>query len=66
MSAPKRDLEDELNRMAPATDHAKLGTLLEGLITSHNALLAKLDGDTGVNSTDYVSTLKVSTLAERG
>lgn len=65
MAAPKRNLKDELNRMAPATDHAKLGTMLDEIITGFNSLLAKLDADTGVNATDHVATLKLKTLSER-
>jgi hypothetical protein len=31
--------QDELNRMAPATSHAQLGTLLVEMIAAHNALV---------------------------
>lgn len=41
---PKRDLIDELNRCMPAADHAKLGDLLEEIITKHNALAALTEG----------------------
>lgn len=51
--------------MAPAAAHAKLGDVLNDLITKHNALLVKLDADTGVNATDYTATLAVITLPNR-
>ena len=66
MSAEKRNLKDELNRSMPAAAHAKLGDLLDDIITKHNALLAKLDADVGVTDTNYVATLTLSTLTERG
>lgn len=65
MSTPKRNLADELNRMAPAAAHAKLGDVVAELITKHNALCAKLDADAGVTSTDYASTLGITALADR-
>jgi hypothetical protein len=53
-----------LDRSNPAAARAKLGSTLNDLIAAHNdlatkynALLAKLDGDTGVASTDYVATV---------
>lgn len=59
------DVKDALNRSMPAAKRAKLGDVLDDLVTKHNALLAKLDADTGVASTDYVATLKVTPLADR-
>jgi hypothetical protein len=50
----------------PANARVQLGDVVDDLITKHNALLAKLDADVGVTGTDYVATLKVKTLAERG
>ena len=46
------NLKDELNRMNPASGHAKLGDLLDEIITKHNAVLAKLDaiGAAGASS----------------
>ena len=44
--------EQNLNRISPATRDVGLGTLLQELIDQHNALLAKLDADTGVTGTD--------------
>jgi hypothetical protein len=59
------NLQDELNRMNPSASHAKLGDLLTEIIADHNALLAKLDADTGVAATDYLSTLRIAPLSER-
>lgn len=56
---------ERLNRMAPAAFTAELGQVLDDLITQHNALLAKLDADTGLDDSDYVSTLKITPLSER-
>lgn len=73
-----RNLQDELNRCMPAADHAKLGNLLNDLITAVNAnttaikaVAAKLDADAGVTDTNYASTITaslaaISTLAARG
>lgn len=56
------DRKEALNRLAPATSKAKLGDVVADLIaaynalaTKYNALAAKLDADTGVAGTDYVS-----------
>jgi len=38
-----RDLIHELDHGMPAAAHAQLGTTLQSLIVSHNAVLAKLD-----------------------
>lgn len=65
INAQKRDLQDELNRMAPAAAHAKLGDILNDLITAHNALAAKLDLDATVTDTNYVAITGVKTLAQR-
>lgn len=62
---PVRNLKDELNRMAPAAAHAKLGDITDELINKHNALCAKLDADAGVTDTNYASTLGIVTLANR-
>jgi hypothetical protein len=58
-------VESQLNRASPANADAQLGTLLRELITSHNALLAKLDADGGVTDTNYNATLKVKDLESR-
>lgn len=72
-----RNLQDELNRAMPANANAKLGDLLNDLITAVNAntvavkaIAAKLDADAGVTDTNYASTLTASlaaikTLVER-
>jgi hypothetical protein len=52
----KRDLKDELNRCMPAAAHAKLGDLLEEIITKHNALVAL---------TEDAEALAIKPLAER-
>lgn len=59
------NLKDELNRCMPAAAHAKLGDLLDEIITKHNALCAKLDADATVTDTDYAATLGIKTLAQR-
>ena len=59
------NLRDELNRMNPASNHAKLGDLLDEMIAKHNALAAKLDADAGVTDTNFASTLRIAPLAER-
>jgi hypothetical protein len=61
----KWDHKDRLNRMNPAANRVELGSLVQELIDKHNALLAKLDVDTGVNSTNYASTLSIANLKER-
>ncbi len=67
MSATRTiDPKDALNRAMPANARVQLGDVVDDLITKHNALLAKLDADVGVTDTDYVATLKVKTLTERG
>lgn len=65
MDFPKRNLKSDLNRMNPAAAKIKLGDVVDELIVAHNAVLAKLDADTGVNSTDYAATLRIKTLSER-
>jgi len=65
MTNPVRNLQDELNRMAPAAAHAKLGDIVNDLITKHNAVCAKLDLDAGVTDTNYTSLHAVKTLASR-
>lgn len=62
---PKRNLKDELNRMAPAAAHAKLGDLVDELITKHNALCAKLDADATVTDTNYAALHGITDLAGR-
>ena len=59
------DHEDRINRSMPAAQRVSLGTVIAELITSHNALLTKLDADTGVASTNYAATLRVAPFAER-
>ena len=55
-----RDLIGELNRCMPAAHHAQLGSLLEEIITKHNALVAKV----AAGSTD-VASLAIKPLSER-
>lgn len=55
------DQVDSLNRITRATDQAKLGNALNELIASRNALLAKLDADTGVGDTNYGELLYLGT-----
>jgi hypothetical protein len=38
------------------TDHATFKTVVDELKTDHNALLAKLDADSGVTDTNYAAT----------
>lgn len=59
------NLQDELNRMNPAAGHAKLGDLLNEIITKHNALAAKLDLDAGVTDTNYSALHKITPLNQR-
>jgi hypothetical protein len=61
----RANVVDELNRSMPAAKKVSLGTMLKDLAEKHNALLAKLDADTGVASTDYAATLRVKPPAER-
>lgn len=70
MARVTRNIQDELNRLAPAAAHAKLGDVLVDLITGYNdlatqynSLLAKLDADAGVTDTDYAATLAASDAA---
>lgn len=58
-----RNIPDELNRLSPATSHAKLGDVIADLITTVNkvvadnvALTAKLNADAGVTDTNYATT----------
>jgi len=37
------NLKNDLNRMAPTAANAKLGDMLESVISNQNAILAKLD-----------------------
>ena len=62
MAKSKAVLVNQLDRMAPATRDAKLGTKLNELITQHNALCAKLDADAGVTDTNYAATLGITPL----
>lgn len=70
-----RDLVHEIDHMAPAADHAKLGVTVQGLSAAVNAILAKLDGIgvaaniAAVNAaagTTNVATLAVTDLVTRG
>jgi len=60
-----RDLVHELNNSMPAAFHADLGTTIQTIAVQFNALLAKLDADTGVTATDYAATLRITPLTER-
>lgn len=59
------NLQDELNRMNPAANHAKLGDLLSEIITKHNALAAQLDTDAGVTGTNFSAQHKITPLVDR-
>jgi hypothetical protein len=65
-----RNLVDELNRSMPATAHSGLGTLLQDLITKHNAVLAKMDAAAAATvaalGTNNVATLTVTDLVTLG
>lgn len=65
MGALKRNLKQELNNMAPATAHAKLGDIVDELIGNFNAVLTKLDADAGVTDTDFKAKFGIKTLSER-
>lgn len=58
-------VQSQLNRMNPAAADAKLGDLLNEIITKQNALLAKLDADAGVTDTNYAATLAVAGIETR-
>lgn len=72
------NVQDELNRCMPAAAHAKLGDILNDLLTAYNdlaakynALLVKLDADAGVTDANYAalesaSYVSLKTLAQRG
>lgn len=64
-----RNVQDELNRLAPAAAHSGLGDIIYDLITAVNAnitalkaIAAKLDADAGVTDTNYAS-LNTNSLA---
>lgn len=63
------NLKDELNRCMPAADHAKLGDLLEEIVTKHNAVLVKMDAAAAATvaslGTTNVATLRIAPLGER-
>ena len=59
MAKNAAQIKGDLNRSNRAAANADLGGVLADLVTKHNALLAKLDADTGVASTDYAATLAV-------
>ena len=77
LNAKQQDVQDQLNRMNPASNHAKLGDVLVDLINGYNdlvtkyqALLGKLDADAGVTDTNYTSLesakyLSITTLDKR-
>lgn len=57
-----RSLKADLDSMNPAAANAKLGSVVQELITAyndlatkHNALLAKLDADAGITDTNYAA-----------
>lgn len=58
-------VQAQLNRMNPTAFDAKLGDLLNDLITKHNALLAKLDADAGVTDTNYTALHSVAGIETR-
>jgi hypothetical protein len=65
MAKDLKVLVADLNRSDRAADNVKLGDVLRDLIANFNALLAKLDGDTGVNATNHAATLAVAKLEDR-
>jgi hypothetical protein len=67
MTAPKINHRDRLNRRDPTARDLKEGDLLEEMIgkyntllTKFNALCTKLDGDSGVNQTNYAATIGIA------
>ena len=44
------NLKNDLNKMNPAAGNAKLGDMLETIITNQNAILAKLDAIGGASA----------------
>ena len=49
------NLKNDLNKSTPAAYNAKLGDMLESIISNQNAILAKLDaiGAAGASSLEY-------------
>jgi hypothetical protein len=58
-----RDPVHELDHCIPAAAHAKLGTTLNDVITSINAICAKFDA--GPLGTNNVATIGIKTLLQR-
>lgn len=65
MPIPKKTVVDRANKMSPTAELIRLGTVLDDLITKHNALLAKLDADAGVTDTNYAATQSVAAIDKR-
>lgn len=57
--------QQKLNKITPGAAEVGLGDILNDLITSHNALAAKLDQDAGVTDTNYASLTGVAPLSTR-
>jgi hypothetical protein len=49
-----------LDHVSPATQRAQLGARIAELEANVNALLAKLDADSGTGDSDYADTLAVA------
>ena len=60
-----KNVQDELNRCMPAAADARLGDIINDLITAHNAVCVKLDADAGVTDTNYTALYAVATLQSR-
>ena len=60
----RRDLKDELNRATPGARDARLGDVIDDLITQHNALLAALDTANVAGGTN-VQNFSVTPLSQR-
>lgn len=50
-------VSQRVNRLADGVDRQELYMLLTAIVNALQALTAKLDADSGVNSTDYAATL---------
>ena len=55
MAIPKKAVIARVDKMNPTAEMIRLGTLLDQVITNHNALVAKLDLDAGVTDTNYTA-----------
>lgn len=62
------NLKNDLNRMNPPATNAKLGDMLESIITNQNAILAKLDaiGAAGASSAAIATAAGITNVATYG